>query len=155
MTFFVLFLWFFFYDNQYSNNNNNKNVKNPSQSFPVFLLLLVICWCSWMADTYISGTLELFNYVRRNSASHSISCLQLLLLICLRDAPSLLLARHHLSCGGSPSCCRVCLVLIWSWTKVLRNYSISLVFIPKCFLWRKTWILPLIFLFCYINLFSF
>lgn len=42
-----VFMIFFFYDNQYSNNNNNKNVKNPSQSFPVFLLLLVICWCSW------------------------------------------------------------------------------------------------------------
>lgn len=42
--FLILFLWSFFHDNQYS---NNKNVKNPSQSFPMFFLLLVICWFSW------------------------------------------------------------------------------------------------------------
>lgn len=110
--FFVLFCFYdFFYNNQYS-NNNNKNVKNPSQSSQCFCCCQLFVDAPEMADTYISGTLELFNYVRRNSASHSISCLQLLLLICLHDAPSLLLARHHLSCGGSPSCCRVCLVLI-------------------------------------------
>ena len=62
----------------------------------MFLLLLTLLVdASEMTDTYIPSTLELFYYVRSKSASHSISCLQLLLLICcFYNAPSLMSARH-------------------------------------------------------------
>lgn len=107
-----VFMIFFFMIINIATTTTTKMSRIPPSPSQCFCCSQLFVDAPEMADTYISGTLELFNYVRRNSASHSISCLQLLLLICLRDAPSLLLARHHLSCGGSPSCCRVCLVLI-------------------------------------------